>query len=186
MHGLTRVPDHTSPHTTMCRSCAAMGYFTDAILPLLHKAAPSRKPPIINRGTWARHAVFRQVTHDFITACTAATASLTHAAAAAHGSSTSSASGDINSSSNDGSGSRWEQPVCQVVTLGAGTDSSWFSLRQQAWELSPAAHFIELDFQEVSNECALPEDAVQNSCVLMLVLQMWLRTVSTQLVVCCM
>jgi hypothetical protein len=124
-----------------------MGYFTDVILPLLHKTAPSRKPPIINRGTWARHAVFRQVTHDFITACTSAPASLTHAAATAHGSSTSSASGDTNSSS----GSKWEQPVCQVVTLGAGTDSSWFSMRQQAWELLPAAHFIELDFQEVSH-----------------------------------
>ena len=129
-----------------CRSCAALGYFKDEVLPLLHKSVVSRKPPIINRGTWARHAVMRQLTDDFVTACTRAChAALTPsqtAAAAAHEACSA-------ASSSNSSSSGWPQPICQVVALGAGSDSSWFSLQQQGWTLLPAAHFIELDFQEV-------------------------------------
>lgn len=141
-----------------CRSCASLGYFTDVVLPLLHKSLPSRKPPIINRGTWARHAVMRQVTHDFVTACTQQHSETTHSqpAAAAEASAEGTAEGTAEASAGaaapsepPGSSSAWVSPVCQVVALGAGTDSSWFNLQHQAWELLPAAHFIDLDYQEV-------------------------------------
>jgi hypothetical protein len=49
----------------------------------------------------------------------------------------------------DSSSSSVAQPVCQVVSLGAGNDSSWFSLQQQGQGLVPAVHYIELDYQEV-------------------------------------
>lgn len=130
---------NSSYHVSSCRSCASLGYFNDAILPLLHKSLPSRKPPIINRGTWARHAVMRQITSDFVTAC-------------ATGSSASGGAGPLSSSDS----STWLQPVCQVVALGAGNDSSWFNSRHQGWPLLPAAHFIELDYQEVSSRHRLP------------------------------
>lgn len=141
-------------------SCASLGYFRDTVLPLLHKSLPSRKPPLINRGTWARHAVFRQVTHDFITACTSHNISSSNSShrAAAMGAAADTAVPDASADSGSSSRRGWEQqqqqPVCQVVALGAGTDSSWFSLQQQAWELLPAAHFIELDFQEVVSKKA--------------------------------
>lgn len=135
----------------LCRSCASMGYFQDAVLPLLHKSLPTRKPPIINRGTWARHAVFRQVTHDFVTACTqhVAASSTTPGSPAADTAAAAGTADSSTGSNGSASTSRWDQPICQVVALGAGTDSSWFNLRHQAWELLPAAHFIEMDFQEV-------------------------------------
>lgn len=126
-----------------------MGYFQDAVLPLLHKSLPIRKPPIINRGTWARHAVFRQITHDFVKACTQhAAASSTTTTSQPPAAAAGTAAGTDSSTGSAGS-SRWDQPICQVVAMGAGTDSSWFNLRHQAWGLLPAAHFIEMDFQEV-------------------------------------
>lgn len=151
----------------LCRSCASMGYFTDAVLPLLHKSLPSRKPPIINRGTWARHAVFRQITHDFITACmqnsTALVPNNAPADAATAGEVGASRSWTNAQCSSSGTGSsdssRWAQPICQVVALGAGTDSSWFNLQHQAWDMLPAAHFVEMDFQEVSRlACSVCRD----------------------------
>jgi hypothetical protein len=133
------------PRACACRSCIAMGYFKDPILPLLHKSLTSRKPPIINRGTWARHAATKQVTQDFITACVQAARAAGSSTAAT--STEAAAAGGSNGGSSSGSSS--PQPVCQVVVLGAGSDSSWFNMRQQGWPLLPAAHFIELDYGEV-------------------------------------
>ncbi|WIA20144.1 hypothetical protein OEZ85_005994 [Tetradesmus obliquus] len=138
-------------------SCASLGYFSDGVLPLLARCPPSRKPPLINRGTWARHAAMRQVTTDFVAAC------LQHAqqqqqqqqqAANAEGGNSSPAEASAgaqqeSSSIDSSSSSSVSQSVCQVVSLGAGSDSSWFSLQQQGWGLLPAVHYIELDYQEM-------------------------------------
>jgi O-methyltransferase involved in polyketide biosynthesis len=116
------------------------------VLPLLAKCLPSRKPPIINRGTWARHAAMRQVTADFVTACVQHTQQQQQ-----QQDGTADSSRQAQAGGQDGSGVQdcLQQPVCQVVSLGAGSDSSWFSLQQQGWPLLPAVHYIELDYHEV-------------------------------------
>jgi hypothetical protein len=77
----------------------------------------------------------RQVLTDFVTAC------VQHAQEQQpHASATAVAAHDSSSV---------QQPVCQVVSLGAGSDSSWFCLQQQGWALLPSVHYMELDYQEV-------------------------------------
>jgi hypothetical protein len=108
----------------------------------------------------------RQVTHDFITACTQQHTETTNnqPAAAAEAATAAACAAAAEPSGVPGESSRvWVSPVCQVVALGAGTDSSWFNLQHQVWELLPAAHFIELDYQEVGAAavpCSLDHERV--------------------------
>ncbi|KAF6261105.1 S-adenosyl-L-methionine-dependent methyltransferase [Scenedesmus sp. NREL 46B-D3] len=100
----------------------------------------------------------RQVTTDFVAACVQhaqqqqqhsgadSSRQRGQAAEAQQGSST---------SSMDASSGSVTQPLCQVVCLGAGSDSSWFSLQQQGWGLLPAVRYIELDYHEVVG-CKVP------------------------------
>eukprot|EP00879_Flechtneria_rotunda_P009571 GHRR01010017.1.p1 GENE.GHRR01010017.1~~GHRR01010017.1.p1 ORF type:complete len:364 (+),score=139.60 GHRR01010017.1:1114-2205(+) len=174
----------------VCRSCASVGYFQDDILPMLAKCPVSRKPPIINRGTWARHAVLRQILVDFVTACvqqhpqqhTVQDASAAKASSQQQGQRQhqlhEQASGrqaavclPVSAQQNQQATQQGASStpatqvakaavrpasacVCQVVALGAGTDSTWFNLQQQAWPHLKVVHYIEMDFPEVVSKKA--------------------------------
>jgi hypothetical protein len=58
--------------------------------------------------------------------------------------------------------------VCQVVVLGAGSDSSWFQLAHTRWPQLGAARFIELDHQEVRcvGVCAVVLPCAVCACVI--------------------
>jgi tRNA wybutosine-synthesizing protein 4 len=100
-------------------SAAALGYLSDPYLPLFAKAAAAahKRPPIINRGNFARVACIDKVIHEF----------LGHA---------------------DFSNSESSKP--QIVSLGAGKDTSFFRLQSES--RAPAGGYFELDFAAVMEQ----------------------------------
>jgi hypothetical protein len=115
---------------------------------LLAKGLPSRKSPLINRGTWARHAVVRQIIQDFAATCLEQHLNQTNHQQHPQ----QHASSDITCGSCS---SLVMGPICQVVVWGAGSDSTWFNLQLQDWELLPAVRYIEVDHPEVNSTSAV-------------------------------
>ncbi|CAM9278756.1 unnamed protein product [Phaeothamnion confervicola] len=118
-------------------SAAALGYFQDPFAPLFVRHHPPRRPPIINRGNFARVASIDKLMRSFLSSSDLALEEKepppppqTPAVSAA--------------------ASAERRKGRQIVSLGAGKDTTFFRLLQDG--IAPPGGYFEVDFPDMMRQ----------------------------------
>lgn len=133
-------------------SCARAGYFKDDFIQFFVRRS-SRRSPLINRGYFTRYAALRALLDLFLRLTTASTPEQQQQQEPEAAPCTTPASQQQPSAPSAGLSACGGGSRCQVISLGAGFDTTWWQLAAQGRH-PRGAPYIELDFKEVTQRKA--------------------------------